>query len=74
MSKLLSQSQKNWGFSFGVNNILILLNYSNCILVLFVSACNIALISGVLPVNLHFKPGVGPAFNRKNRFFRCIMM
>ena len=22
-------------------------------------------------VNLHFKPG--PAFNRKNRFFRCIM-
>ena len=50
MSKLLSQPQKNWGFSFVVNNILMLLNYSNCILVLFVPAWNIALISGVLPL------------------------
>ena len=41
--------QKNLGFSFSVNNILILLNYSNCILVLFVPAWNVALISGVLP-------------------------
>ena len=49
MSTLLSQPQKNWGFSFGVNNILILLNYSNCILVLFIPAWNTALISGVLP-------------------------
>ena len=49
MSKLLSQPQKNWGFSFVVNNILILLNYSNCILVLFVPAWNIALISGSSP-------------------------
>ena len=30
MSKLLSKPQKNWGFSFVVNNILMLLNYSNC--------------------------------------------
>ena len=27
LSKLLNQPQKNWGFSFGVHNILILLNY-----------------------------------------------
>ena len=38
MSKLLSQPQKNWGFSFVVNNILMLLNYSNCILV-FIRPC-----------------------------------
>ena len=50
MSKLLSTPQKNWGFSFDVNSILILLNYSNCILVLFVPAWNIALTSGVLPL------------------------
>ena len=48
MSKLLRQPQKNWGFSFDVKSILILLNYSNCILVLFVPAWNIALTSGVL--------------------------
>ena len=52
MSKLLSQPQKNWGFSFGVNSTLILPSYSNCILVLFVLAWNIALISGVLPLIL----------------------
>ena len=57
MSKLLSQLQKNWGFSFVVNNILILLNYSNCILVLFVPGWNIALISGVLPLILLFLIG-----------------
>ena len=57
MSKLLSQPQKNWGFSFVVNNILILLNYSNCILVLFVPAWNIVLISGVLPLILLFLIG-----------------
>ena len=56
--KLLSQPQKNWGFSFVVNNILILLNYSNCILVLFVPAWNIALISGVLPLILLFLIGL----------------
>ena len=33
MSKLLSQPQKYWWFSFSGNNILMLLNYSNCILV-----------------------------------------
>ena len=27
LSKLLSQPQKNWGFKFSVNNILIQLNY-----------------------------------------------
>ena len=43
MSKLLSQPKKKGGFSFDVNNISILLNYSNC-----VRAWNIALISGVL--------------------------
>ena len=48
----LSQPQKNWGFSFGVNSILILLNYSNCTLVLFALAWNIALIFGVLPLIL----------------------
>ena len=58
MSKLLSQPQKNWGFSFVVNNILMLLNYSNCILVLFVPAWNIALISGVLPLILLFLIGL----------------
>ena len=58
LSKLLSQPQKNWGFSFGVNNILILLNYSNCILVFFFPAWNIALISGVLPLILLFLIGL----------------
>ena len=58
MSNLLSQPQKNWGFSFGVNNTLMLLNYSNCILVLFVPAWNIALISGVLPFILLFLIGL----------------
>ena len=58
LSKLLSQPQKNWGFSFGVNNILMLLNYSNCTLVLFVPAWNIALISGVLPHILLFLIGL----------------
>ena len=58
LSKLLSQPQKNWGFSFVVNNILMLLNYSNCILVLFVPAWNIALISGVLPLILLFLIGL----------------
>ena len=58
LSKLLSQPQKNWGFSFGVNNILMLLNYSNCILVLFVPAWNIALISGVLPLIFLFLIGL----------------
>ena len=46
------------GFSFGVNNILILLNYSYCILVLFVSAWDIALLSGVLPHTLLFSIGL----------------
>ena len=58
MSKLLSQPQKNWGFSFDVNNILILLNYSNCIVVLFVPAWNIGLTSGVLPLILLFLIGL----------------
>ena len=58
LSKLLSQPQNNWGFSFGVNNILILLSYSNCILVLFVPTWNIALISGVLPLMLLFLIGL----------------
>ena len=58
MSKLLSPPQKNWGFSFDVNCILILLNYSNCILVLFVPAWNIALTSGVLPHILLFLIGL----------------
>ena len=49
MSKLLCRPQKYWGLSFSVNNILIPLNYSNCILILFVPAWNIALISEVLP-------------------------
>ena len=49
LSKLLRQSKKKWGFSFSVSNILILLNYSNCILALFVPAWNIALISGFSP-------------------------
>ena len=53
-----SASKKNWGFFFGVNNILMLLNYSNCILVLFVPASNIALISGVLPPILLFLIGL----------------
>ena len=56
MSKLLSQPQNIWGFSLGVNNILILLNYSNCILVLFIPAWNIALISGVFPLILLSNP------------------
>ena len=60
MSKLLSQPQKKLGFSFGVNNILIQLNHSNCILVLvlFVPAWNIALISGVLLLILLFLIGL----------------
>ena len=58
LSKLLSQPQKNWGFSFGVNNILMLLNHSNCILVLFVPAWNTALISGVLPLIILFLIGL----------------
>ena len=58
MSKLLSQPQKNWGFSFDVNNILILLDYSNCILVLFVPAWNITLTSRVLPLILLFLIGL----------------
>ena len=49
---------KNWGFSFVVNNILILINYSNCIQVLFVPAWNTALISGVLPLILLFLIGL----------------
>ena len=48
--QIAKPASKNWGFSFRVNNILILLNYSNCILVLFVPAWNIALISEVLPL------------------------
>ena len=44
--QIAKSASKNWGFSFGVNNILMLLNYSNCILVLFVPAWTIALISG----------------------------
>ena len=58
LSKLLSLPKKNWGFSFSVNNILILLSYSNCILVLFVPAWNSALISGVLPLILLFSIGL----------------
>ena len=58
LSKLLSQPQKNWGFSFGVKNALILSSYSNCILVLFVPVWNIALISGVLPLILFFSIGL----------------
>ena len=58
LSILLSQPQKNWGFSFDVNSIVILLNYSNCILVLFVSAWNIALTSGVLRLILFFLIGL----------------
>ena len=58
LSKLLSQPKKNWGFSFVVNNILMLLNYSNCILVLFVPAWNIVLISEVLPLILLFLIGL----------------
>ena len=58
MSKLLSPPQKNWGFSFDVNSILILLNYSNFILALFVPAWNIALTSGVLPLILLFLIGL----------------
>ena len=46
LPKSLSQPLKNWGFSFGVSSILILLSYSNRILALFIPACNIALISG----------------------------
>ena len=55
---MLSQPQKNWGFSFGVNNTLILRSYLICILVLFVPAWNIALISGVLPLILLFSIGL----------------
>ena len=55
---LLSQPQKNWGFFFDVSNILILLNYSNCILVLFVPAWNIALTSGVPHLILLFLIGL----------------
>ena len=44
--------------SFGVSNILILLNYSNWILVLFIPAWNIALISEVLPLILLFSLGL----------------
>ena len=58
LPKLLSQPLKNWGLSFSVNNILILLNYSNCILVLFIPAWNIALISGVLPLIFLFSIGL----------------
>ena len=58
LSKLLNQPQKNLGFSFGVNNILILLTYWNCILVLFTPAWNIALISGVLLLILLFSIGL----------------
>ena len=58
MSKLLNQPQKNWGFFFGINNISILLNYSNCILVLFILAWDIALISGVLLLILLFSIGL----------------
>ena len=56
--QLLSPPQKNCGFSFDANSILILLNYSNCILVLFVPAWNIALTSGVLPIILLFLIGL----------------
>ena len=52
--QIAKSASKSWGFSFGVNNILMLLNYSNCTLVLFVPAWNIALISGVLPLVLLF--------------------
>ena len=48
--QIAKSASKSCGFSFDVNSILILLNYSNCILVLFVPAWNIALISGVLPL------------------------
>ena len=51
------------GFSFGVNNILVLLNYSSCILVLFVPAWNIALISGVLPHILLFLIGLNQSLS-----------
>ena len=56
--QIAKSASKNWGFSFVVNNILMLLNYSNCILVLFVPAWNIALISGVLPLILLFLIGL----------------
>ena len=52
------QIAKSASFSFGVNSILILLSYSNCILVLFVPAWNVALISGVLPLILLFSIGL----------------
>ena len=56
--QIAKSAPKNWGFSFDVNNILILLNYSNYILVLFVPTWNIALTSGALPLILLFLIGL----------------
>ena len=56
--QIAKSALKNWGFSFGVNSILILLNYSNYMLVLFVPAWNNALISRVLPLILLFLMGL----------------
>ena len=56
--QIAKSASKNWGFSFGVSNILMLLNYSNCIQVLFVPAWNIALTFGVLPLILLFLIGL----------------
>ena len=56
--QIAKSASKNWGFSFCVDNILILLNYSNCILALFFPAWNIALISEVLPLILLFSIGL----------------
>ena len=56
--QIAKSASKKLGVLFGVNNILILLNYSNCILVLFIPAWNIDLISGVLPLILLFLIGL----------------
>ena len=56
--QIAKSASKKLGFSFIVNNILILLYYSKCVLVLFVPAWNIALISGVLPLILIFLIGL----------------
>ena len=56
--QIAKSASKKLGVLFRCNNILILLNYSNCILVLFVPAWNIALISGVLPLILLFLIGL----------------
>ena len=56
--QIAKSASKKLGFSFGVNNILILLSYSNCILVLLVPAWNIALMSGFFPLILLFSIGL----------------